>query len=224
MIGAADELKGQLPVGLLALKAGVQRPNGDIAGEVVKMVRDQIGAVASFKTATVVGRLPKTRSGKILRATMREIADSEHYKTPATITLSWQRRIRSALAPHDLTHVQFVLLASLWWLGDHEPEAPSQARLAEQAGTDPMMTSQVLRKLEARGLLERARDPADTRARRLHLPPAGRDLIAGALADVERVDADYFAPLADRHGAFIEALAALAAPPTAREQARRGRR
>jgi DNA-binding MarR family transcriptional regulator len=110
--------------------------------------------------------------------------------------------------------VQFVLLASLWWLEDHEPEAPTQARLAEQAGTDPMMTSQVLRKLEARGLLERASDPNDTRARRLHLTPAGRDLIARALADVERADVDYFAPLANRHEAFIEALATLAAAPT----------
>jgi propionyl-CoA synthetase len=85
VIGAADELKGQLPVGLLVLKAGVERPNGEIVAEVVKMVRDQIGAVASFKTATVVARLPKTRSGKILRKTMRKIADSEQYKTPATI-------------------------------------------------------------------------------------------------------------------------------------------
>jgi DNA-binding MarR family transcriptional regulator len=114
--------------------------------------------------------------------------------------------------------VQFVLLASLWWLEGHEPEPPTQARLAEQAGTDPMMASQVLRKLEARGLLERPPDPDDTRARRLHLTPAGRDLIGRALADVERADADYFAPLADRHEAFLEALAALAAPPSASEQ------
>src|SRR5207244_5965381 len=76
-------------------------------------------------------------------------------------TLSWQRRIRLALAPHELTHVQFVLLASLWWLEDHSLEAPTQASLAEQAGTDPMMTSQVLRKLETRGLLERAADARD---------------------------------------------------------------
>jgi hypothetical protein len=77
-------------------------------------------------------------------------------------TLSWQRRIRSALAPHDLTHVQFVLLASLWWLEDHEPEPPTQASLAAQAETDRMMTSQVLRKLEARDLLERIPDPTTT--------------------------------------------------------------
>ena len=85
MIGATDQLKGQLPVGFLVLKAGVQRPDDDIVAEVVRMVRDQIGPVAAFKTATVVARLPKTRSGKILRKTMRSIADSEPYKLPATI-------------------------------------------------------------------------------------------------------------------------------------------
>jgi DNA-binding MarR family transcriptional regulator len=113
--------------------------------------------------------------------------------------------------------VQFVLLASLWWLEDHEPEPPSQTRLAEQAGTDPMMTSQVLRKLESRGLLERTAHPGDSRARRLHLTSAGRKLIARALADVESADSDYFALLGRRHDAFLDALAALAAPPAASE-------
>ena len=85
VIGPHDQLKGQLPVGFLVLKAGVDRPHDDIVKEVVKLVRGQIGAVAAFKTATIVERLPKTRSGKILRATMRKIADGEEYKTPATI-------------------------------------------------------------------------------------------------------------------------------------------
>jgi propionyl-CoA synthetase len=85
VIGAADKLKGQLPLGLIVLKAGVQRPNDEIVAEVVKMVRERIGAVAAFKTAVVVTRLPKTRSGKILRATMRKIADGESYAMPATI-------------------------------------------------------------------------------------------------------------------------------------------
>jgi propionyl-CoA synthetase len=85
VIGPADPLKGQLPVGLVVLKAGVQRPHEEIVEEVVRIVREQIGAVAAFKTATVVDRLPKTRSGKILRATMRKIADGERYTTPATI-------------------------------------------------------------------------------------------------------------------------------------------
>ena len=85
VIGAADTLKGQLPVGFVVLNAGVSRPDEEIAVEVVKMVRERIGPVAAFKTVTVVKRLPKTRSGKILRATMRKIADSEDYKLPATI-------------------------------------------------------------------------------------------------------------------------------------------
>ena len=85
VMGVADQLKGQLPVGFLVLKAGVDRDGAEIVAEVVQMVRDQIGPVAVFKKAAIVGRLPKTRSGKVLRATMRKIADSEDYKVPATI-------------------------------------------------------------------------------------------------------------------------------------------
>ncbi len=85
VIGVADELKGQVPLGFLVLKAGVARAHGEIVREVVQMVRDRIGPVAAFKTATVVKRLPKTRSGKILRGTMQKIADGEAYKPPATI-------------------------------------------------------------------------------------------------------------------------------------------
>ncbi len=85
VIGVADGLKGQVPVGFLVLKAGAQRLPAQVAAEAVKLVRDRIGPVASFKTAMVVQRLPKTRSGKILRGTMRRIADGEDYKTPATI-------------------------------------------------------------------------------------------------------------------------------------------
>ena len=85
VIGAADKLKGQLPVGFLVLKAGVSRDSKDIVNEAVSLVREHIGPVAAFKNAIVVDRLPKTRSGKILRGTMRKIADSEEYKMPATI-------------------------------------------------------------------------------------------------------------------------------------------
>jgi propionyl-CoA synthetase len=85
VVGVADSFKGQLPVGFLVLKSGVTKPNEEIVKEVVQMVRQQIGAVAAFKTATVVERLPKTRSGKILRGTMQKIADNEEYKVPATI-------------------------------------------------------------------------------------------------------------------------------------------
>ncbi|MCA9961329.1 MAG: propionyl-CoA synthetase [Chloroflexota bacterium] len=85
VIGASDQLKGQVPMGFLVLKAGVQRDEADIVKEVVQMVREQIGPVASFKVATIVQRLPKTRSGKVLRGTMKRIADHETYKMPATI-------------------------------------------------------------------------------------------------------------------------------------------
>ena len=85
VIGIADKLKGQLPIGLLALKAGVSQDNNDIIKECISMVREKVGPVAAFKTAIVVKRLPKTRSGKVLRGTVRKIADNEPYKMPATI-------------------------------------------------------------------------------------------------------------------------------------------
>ena len=85
VIGVADQLKGQMPLGFLCLNKGTNRPSEEIVKECVKLVRDQIGPVAAFKLACVVDRLPKTRSGKILRATMVKIADGETYKMPATI-------------------------------------------------------------------------------------------------------------------------------------------
>jgi propionyl-CoA synthetase len=85
VIGAADRLKGQVPVGFVVLKQGVDRPEAEIMAELVAMVRDRIGPVAAFKQASVVARLPKTRSGKILRGTMRQIADGEEWRMPATI-------------------------------------------------------------------------------------------------------------------------------------------
>jgi len=85
VIGIADKLKGQMPVGLVVLKAGVTKTPEDIQKECVKMIREKIGPVAAFKTAIVIKRLPKTRSGKVLRGTMRKIADKEEYKMPATI-------------------------------------------------------------------------------------------------------------------------------------------
>jgi propionyl-CoA synthetase len=85
VIGAADELKGQAPVGFVVLKVGVEVTPAQVEQDVVRMIREQIGAVASFKRAYVVARLPKTRSGKILRGTMRAIADGESVKVPSTI-------------------------------------------------------------------------------------------------------------------------------------------
>lgn len=85
VVGVGDNLKGQVPVGLVVLKNGVSRPNTEIISEIVQMVRKDIGPVASFKIAVVVARLPKTRSGKILRGTIRKIADGEPYAVPSTI-------------------------------------------------------------------------------------------------------------------------------------------
>lgn len=85
VIGVTDQLKGQMPVGFLCLNAGADRDNADVVREVVKLVREKIGPVAAFKLAVVVDRLPKTRSGKILRGTMVNIADNTPYKMPATI-------------------------------------------------------------------------------------------------------------------------------------------
>ncbi len=85
VVGVKDDVKGQAPIGLVVLKAGVNRPEPEIARELVSLVRDRIGPVASFKDARVVTRLPKTRSGKILRATIRKIADGETVAVPPTI-------------------------------------------------------------------------------------------------------------------------------------------
>ena len=85
VLGVADEIKGEIPLGLIVLKAGVRRSDGEIVSETVQMVRERIGAVASFRVATVVKRLPKTRSGKILRGTIKRIADGVDYQVPPTI-------------------------------------------------------------------------------------------------------------------------------------------
>ena len=85
VLGVADEIKGEIPLGLIVLKAGVRRSDGEIVSEAVQMVRERIGAVASFRVATVVKRLPKTRSGKILRGTIKKIADGVDYQVPPTI-------------------------------------------------------------------------------------------------------------------------------------------
>jgi propionyl-CoA synthetase len=85
VVGVADALKGQVPLGLVVLKAGVAKDPAVLERELVQLVRERIGPVAAFRTARVVPRLPKTRSGKILRATIRKILDGEPYAMPATI-------------------------------------------------------------------------------------------------------------------------------------------
>ena len=85
VIGVADELKGEVPLGLVVLKLGVDRAHDEIILELIQLVREKIGPVASFKIATVVNRLPKTRSGKIVRGTIKKMADGIEYRIPPTI-------------------------------------------------------------------------------------------------------------------------------------------
>jgi DNA-binding MarR family transcriptional regulator len=114
------------------------------------------------------------------------------------VTLRWQRAMVAALRPLGLTHVQFVLLASAWWLTQVAGEKPTQRRLAEHAATDPMMTSQVLRILEGRGLVTREVDPDDSRALRLGVTEPGARLALEAIRVVEATDAEFFAAAGER--------------------------
>ncbi len=107
-------------------------------------------------------------------------------------TLRWQRAVTAALAPLDLTHVQFVLLACAWWAGREGGEPPNQLALAGQAGTDVKMTSAVLRTLERKGLIQRETDPRDTRAKHVVVTPHGAELAPRAIEAVERADAEFF--------------------------------
>jgi DNA-binding MarR family transcriptional regulator len=124
------------------------------------------------------------------------------------VTLRWQREITAALAPLGLTHVQFVLLASAWWLNARGDE-PNQLSLARQAGTDVKMTSEVLRKLEAKDLIVRTVDAADTRARRITVTGRGGELARAAVTVVEDADASFFGALPDT-GALLALLRPLA--------------
>lgn len=108
------------------------------------------------------------------------------------VTNRWQRSIVAALKPLELTHVQFVLLASVWWLSRTGDVLPTQREVAEHAGTDPMMASQVLRGLERRGLLRRDRDPKDGRARRIAGTAEGATLAQEAIDVVEAADRAFF--------------------------------
>ena len=123
------------------------------------------------------------------------------------VTNSWQRAIRSALAPFDLTHVQFVLLAVL--ASTDNTMSVTQRDLAERAATDPMMTSQVLRVLEGKGLIVRLAHSTDGRARTLAITDAGIALVNRANTVVEEADRDYFAVLDDAVSDFTYCLAIL---------------
>lgn len=130
------------------------------------------------------------------------------------VTLRWQRDIAAALAPLGLTHVQFVLLASTWWLNT-QGQQPNQLAVARHAGTDVKMTSEVLRKLEAKGLLRRDVDAVDTRARKLRVTDRGAQQAQAAIAAVEAADAAFFDPVPDT-GALLTMLRPLAGGSAAR--------
>jgi DNA-binding MarR family transcriptional regulator len=128
------------------------------------------------------------------------------------VTNRWQAAQRAALKPFQLTHVQFVLLASLTWLESDGPV--TQKQLAEHAATDPMMTSQVVRALAERGLVRRDPHPGDGRARAVSVTDDGATLANRAVAAVEACDAAYFAPLGQGQAAFTRQLRVLVSPPS----------
>jgi DNA-binding MarR family transcriptional regulator len=108
------------------------------------------------------------------------------------VMLRWQRQINAALSPLQLTHAQFVILACTWWLG-RQGESPNQLRIAQQAGTDVKMTSEIVRKLETRGLVARTVDGTDSRAKTVRTTREGAALARRSIGVVERVDAEFFA-------------------------------
>jgi DNA-binding MarR family transcriptional regulator len=120
----------------------------------------------------------------------------------------WQRRINAGLRPFGLTHAQFVLLASLTWLVD-EAKPLTQADLASHAKMDVMMTSNVLRTLEEKGLVRRDPHPTDTRAKSLAVTKQGRELAAQAVRVVENIDRDFFSKLGAEMGNFNRNLLVL---------------
>jgi DNA-binding MarR family transcriptional regulator len=126
------------------------------------------------------------------------------------VTAVWQRQVSAALRPHELTQVQFALLASLLWLSGLQ-EWVTQANLARHAKLDEMMTSQVLRSLQKRGLVERHAHPHDSRAKHLELTADGRTKVFAALPDVGRVDSHFFSALGVRRKNFNQALHSLIA-------------
>jgi len=129
------------------------------------------------------------------------------------VSTRWAAAQRDALAPYDLTHTQFVLLASLLWLRRGRDEPVTQRELADFAGTDVMMTSQVLRTLEAKGYVERRPHPDDGRARELVVTAAGAEQANRAVQVVERVDEKFFGAAGATRPGLLAGLQALGARP-----------
>ncbi|WP_375501166.1 MarR family winged helix-turn-helix transcriptional regulator [uncultured Jatrophihabitans sp.] len=127
------------------------------------------------------------------------------------VTNRWQSAVRAELRPFELTHVQFVLLASLTWLNSVDEGPVTQVRLAQHAATDPMMTSQVARALAGRGLVERRAHPDDGRAVALHATAVGVELVNRAFVAVEACDRQFFAALGREQDTFVRQLRTLLA-------------
>jgi DNA-binding MarR family transcriptional regulator len=131
------------------------------------------------------------------------------------VTLHWQRLVTEALRPFNLTHVQFALLSSVWWLsrdaGDSQDgpggHSPNQLAIAAQAGTNIKMTSEVLRKLEDKGLIIQRTDPGDRRAKSVTITPEGIRLAEQAVVAVEQVDAAFFSAAPPSVVGALQALA-----------------
>src|SRR5690242_18984088 len=143
-------------------------------------------------------------------ATRHDSADESPGLLLCQVTNRWQAAQRAALKPFDITHVQFVLLATLTYL--QASGQVTQKSLADMAATDPMMTSQVLRALESRNLVHGPAHPTDRRARAVAVTEAGRDLANAAVVAVEACDAEFFAGLGDNLPAFTTALRSLRQP------------
>jgi DNA-binding MarR family transcriptional regulator len=149
--------------------------------------------------------------GTVTRARLQsrfEEADDSTGLVLWRVTNAWQAAQRKALKPFGITHVQFVLLASLTWLEGEEPV--TQRALATHAGVDAMMTSQVLRALERAGQVERLPHPTDGRAMGVKTTAAGREVANRAIVVIEAVDAEFFAPLGDDRARFTRLLDGLA--------------
>src|SRR4051812_27467272 len=121
------------------------------------------------------------------------------------VTNLWQREIKKALEKYDLTHSQYVLMASIHWLTLHHQEV-TQVVLSSHTKIDPMTTSTVLRTLQAKNLLQRQEHATDTRAKTVALTEEGKKIIKQAIKAVEKFDADFFAPLADKTSDFNKKL------------------
>lgn len=124
------------------------------------------------------------------------------------VTNLWQREIRKALEKYDLTHSQFVLLASILWLSQQE-QCITQVLLSSHTKIDPMTTSTVLRTLQKKGLLQRQEHLTDTRAKTVALTPDGLKITRQAVKTVEKFDGNFFSPLGVKTGDFNRVLASL---------------